>query len=133
MTDKLIEAVARAMEKFFSGADIAYGEHVEAARAALKAIEDSGTHVATQWQPIDTAPKGGGAEFVGDPRWVVPPAILLYCDNGEQVVARWDWYYAEGGRGYTDGVAWIAFSEPVNQTIGNPTHWMPLPSPPSGN
>lgn len=83
------------------------------------------------WQPIDTAPKGGGAEFVTDPRWIEPPEILLYCINGEQVVARWDWYYAEGGRGCTDGVAWVAFGEQVNHALSEPTHWMPLPTPPT--
>lgn len=83
------------------------------------------------WQPIETAPKGGGAEMVTDPDWVEPPEILIYCANGEQVVARWDLYYAEGGRGYTDGVAWVAFGEQVNSAIGEPTHWRPLPSPPT--
>ena len=82
------------------------------------------------WQPIDTAPRGGGAEMVTDPNWVEPPQILVYCKNGEQVVARWDWYYAEGGSGHTDGVAWIAFSEQINRSIAEPTHWMPLPAPP---
>lgn len=83
------------------------------------------------WQPIETAPKGGGAERVTDPKWVEPPRILLHCADGTQVVAAWDWYYAEGGRGYTDSVAWIAFSEQVNRHFGMPTHWMPLPSPPT--
>lgn len=69
--------------------------------------------------------------MVTDPNWVAPPQLLLYCANGEQVVARWDWYYADGGRGCTDGVAWIAFGEQVNIAIATPTHWMPLPHPPN--
>ena len=82
------------------------------------------------WQPIETAPKGGGATMVTDPKWVRPPDILLYCKSGDQVVASWDWYYAEGGRGCTDGVAWIALGEQVNLAIAEPTHWMSLPAPP---
>lgn len=86
-----------------------------------------------EWQPIETAPKGGGAELVTDPTWVEPPEIMLFCEGGSQVVARWDWYFAEGGHGCTDGVAWIAAGgEPVNIVVGTPTHWMPLPRPPKG-
>lgn len=83
-----------------------------------------------EWQPIETAPKGGGAEMVTDPNWVEPPDILLFCEAGRQVVASWDWYYAEGGRGFTDGVAWVALGELVHMNYGMPTHWMPLPPPP---
>lgn len=84
------------------------------------------------WQPMETAPKGGGAEMVTDPNWIEPPRVLLFCADGTQVVARWDWYYAEGGRGCTDGCAWIepTSSEQVNMSYGDPTHWMPLPEPP---
>lgn len=84
------------------------------------------------WQTIDSAPKGGGAELVTDPNWVEPPFLLLYCADGSQVVARWDWYYAEGGRGFTDGCAWIEPSsgEPVNCQHDWPTHWQPLPPSP---
>lgn len=44
MTDDLIEKIASEIRGYFSGADKAYGEHVKCARAALAAIEASGTH-----------------------------------------------------------------------------------------
>jgi hypothetical protein len=84
-----------------------------------------------KWQPIETAPKGGGAEFVTDPAWVNPPSLLLYCASGDQVVAAWDWYYAEGGNGFGQGSPWrIASGESVTDCYTDPTHWMPLPPPP---
>lgn len=84
----------------------------------------------SEWQPIETAPKGGGAELVTDPAWVEPPKVLLLFENGEQVVGCWDWYYAEGGNGYVKGVsAWVVppSCEQAALYYDEPTHWMPLP------
>lgn len=83
-----------------------------------------------EWQPIETAPKGGGAELVTDPAWVEPPKVLLLFKNGEQVVCHWDWYYAESGNGYHKGVsAWVepTSGEQIELYHDNPTNWMPLP------
>lgn len=88
----------------------------------------------TQWKPIETAPKGGGAELVTDPNWVQPPLILLYFPKGTQKVAAcyWDWYYAEGGRGYTGCSAWIepVSGEQIALHYDDPTHWMSIPAAP---
>jgi hypothetical protein len=86
----------------------------------------------SEWQDISTAPKGGGAEMVTDPAWIEPPLILLAFEDGSQVIARWDWYYAKGGCGFSDGCAWVEpiSGDVVNLHYGNPTHWMPLPPPP---
>lgn len=86
----------------------------------------------SEWQPIESAPKGGGAELITDPEYVEPPKILLLFPNGAMSVAYWDWYYAEGGRGYEDGIAWVepVSGERVHNYYDNPTHWMPLPEPP---
>lgn len=78
-----------------------------------------------QWQPIETAPKGGGADRVTDPEWVEPPKILLAFDGGEHCVCSWDWYYAEDGFGFRGPSAWV---EPVSGDLvaehyGEPTHW----------
>lgn len=86
----------------------------------------------TEWQPIETAPKGGGAELVTDPAWVDPPAVLLFCDD-VSFAARWDWYYAEGGAGHDGRSAWIicpSGERVADHFDGEPTHWMPLPEPP---
>jgi len=84
----------------------------------------------TEWQPMETAPKGGGAELVTDPNWVQPPRILLRFGDEAVSVAYWDWYYAEGGNGYTDGFAWIepCSGEQLNLHYSTPPDgWMPLP------
>lgn len=86
-----------------------------------------------KWQPIETAPKGGGAEYITDPNWVDPPNLLLLFPDGHQVVCHWSWYYAENGAGYQDGIsAWTeqVSGEQVALHYGEPTHWMPLPEPP---
>lgn len=90
-----------------------------------------------QWQPIDSAPKGVWSESIADPEYIAPPPILLLfgASNTGISVGRWAWYYAAGGRGCTDGCAWI---EPVSGDVlseyygESPTHWMPLPEPPKG-
>lgn len=86
-----------------------------------------------EWQPIETAPKGGGAEYTTDPAYIEPPTLLLLFENGQQAVCYWDWYYAEGGTGYREGVsAWIESisGEQASLHYGVPTNWMPLPDPP---
>lgn len=61
----------------------------------------------SEWQPIETAPKGD---------------VLLLCRRGFDG----DWsmhtgYWSDGGRkGWTTGAMWL----------DQMTHWMPLPDPP---
>jgi len=84
---------------------------------------------------METAPKGSGPDSDRrSPEHVDPPRILLCFGNEAQSVAYWDWYYAEGGSGCTDGFAWIepCSGDPLNLHYGTvPTGWMPLPAPPS--
>ena len=79
-------------------------------------------------QPIETAPKGGGARRTTDPSWVEPPNILLFFDGNKASIGHWDWFYAEGGNGCTDGVAWVEdlTGERLSSHYGQPTHWMSL-------
>lgn len=84
----------------------------------------------SEWLSIESAPKGGGAERVDDPAWVEPPEILLRWPDGSRAIGRWDWYYAEGGRAFTDGIAWTSpiGGELLSEHFGGaPTMWMPLP------
>ncbi len=53
MSEDLIKAVAAAIDVHFSGADRAYDEHVACARAALAAIEASGTHCVVPAEATD--------------------------------------------------------------------------------
>lgn len=92
----------------------------------------------SEWMPIETAPKGGGAERVDDPAWVDPPRIMLhFADEGPEatVIAYWDWYYASGGQGHYDRCSgWVVShtGETTDLHFGTqPTHWTPLPAPPA--
>lgn len=48
------------------------------------------------WRPMSEAPVSGDCEWV-----------LLKFKDGKFSVGYWDLYYAEGGRGYEGGLAWI--------------------------
>lgn len=91
--------------------------------------------VSRQWQPIETAPKGGGASRVDDPSWIDPPRILLYFPAENQIeVGYWDWYYAPTGHGHENCSAWVIGEyAPAAEALGEPTHWMPLPSAPASS
>ena len=83
------------------------------------------------WQPIETAKSYVAAQ--GKPYASDTAILLLFAGTKPAIsVAYWDEYYAEGGAGCTDGVAWIepVSGEQVRQHYGLPTHWMPLPPPP---
>ena len=109
------------------------------AMAAIKTLRAhlSRPAVADGWQPIETAPKGGGTEMVTDPAWVDPPEILLLFPPAKkaaaaQAVGAWDWYYAPGGNGHAGVSAWVspASGDLLAMYYGEPTHWRPLPPPP---
>ena len=80
----------------------------------------------TEWKPIDTAPKGGGAERVTDPKWVEPPTLLLDTPEGV-VIGSWDHYYGPSGAGYKGCSAWTFMGYLIAQEFGEPSFWMPLP------
>jgi hypothetical protein len=87
----------------------------------------------SEWQPIETAPRGSGEDGPGNvthPDYVAPPNILIWHDDG-MAVGSYDWYYHEGyGRGAEDGVpAWRYAG--CNEPIYGAAFWMPLPAPPA--
>lgn len=99
------------------------------AAVALNQIAEAASPV-PPWQPIATAPKGSGEKGPQDtrhPDYVKPPLVWLLLDDDEPCVGYWDWYYAECGRGYDSGSAWV---EKFSGERVRPTHWMPLPAPP---
>ena len=91
------------------------------------------------WQPIETAPKDGtyiiiyskdfgsslsdtdAAEFTDDPR-NAPRPLSLTKHAPTLYVAR---YYEEHSE-----MGWFSHS-PIYEFLVQPTHWMPLPEPPS--
>lgn len=81
------------------------------------------------WQPMETAPKGGGADDTRDCAWVEPPKILLRFGEESISVAYWEWYYAEGGDGFTNGFAWVepCSGEPLDlHYTTEPDGWLSL-------
>lgn len=115
-----------------SGADFLHSVNSVPSKMEAKAIRElvAKASETCEWKPIETAPKGGGAELVTDPKWVEPPSLLLLFAKGKQVVCHWDWYYAEGGCGHRKGYsAWVEpiSGEQIALHLDEPTHWMPLP------
>jgi Protein of unknown function (DUF551) len=74
------------------------------------------------WQPIDTAPKDGSRVLL----WVPDEAGSSYTTQ----IGTWTFYSATSDDflwvydGHSDGLRRYCMAHP-------PTHWMPLPEPPS--
>lgn len=80
----------------------------------------------TEWQSIETAPKDGTTILIGGHQ-------LLHAHGFGICTARWQTKWeAENG----DGIAWWKVEDgkfgPYDLRGPSPTHWMPLPDPPSG-
>ncbi len=74
-----------------------------------------------QWQPIETAPKDGSLILVFEPT----------CHADEQIwMTEWRANTAATSWGGSEGGAWTIYMD--GQRI-EPTHWMPLPAPPTEN
>ena len=69
----------------------------------------------TDWQPIETAPKDGTVI-----------CLAGYCDDDTWAVgSRW-FFWADYWRKYRE-----PFGEGFGRGTPAPTHWMPLPPPPT--
>ena len=80
------------------------------------------------WQPIETAPKDGNAILVMRDIWPgTKSGRAEECNGHNTYVAAW-WGDENNGRG-----AWVCYMDSVcePQCPIEPTHWMPLPCPPS--
>lgn len=75
--------------------------------------------IAGGWQPIETAPRDG------------TEVLICWADIPQMAVAQWDQDYAE--MDFAEGVGWRDGSDyGCGGMIGAmPTHWMPLPPPPT--
>lgn len=133
MTDKIADKLRRAINRGMEGAGTLPAKEavkvrpsdwhaiIDIASAAIVALD---AKEAGGWQPIESAPKDG-------------EAVLLYKPDerrvGEYIIAG---YFGEWPG---DGECWIAcagkplgyFSEWQQAPQGYPTHWQPLPAPPS--
>ena len=73
----------------------------------------------SDWLGMDCAPMSSGCK-----------KVLLQFDDGIVSVGYWDLYYAEGGRGYEGGLAWIepVSGERLDMHYDAPVGWLPLPA-----
>lgn len=81
----------------------------------------------SEWQPIETAPMDGTSILVHNNNAPgCPGGVADECWAGNTDVAAW-WADEKGGNG-----EWICYMSAVlDPTLHfDPTHWMPLPSPP---
>ena len=74
----------------------------------------------SEWQPIETAPRDGTIidVWLGD---ADESDLDFYCSPGSKRSANWFWYRDKFR-------PWAGLSQLM--TFVEPTHWMPLPSPP---
>lgn len=80
------------------------------------------------WQPIATAPRDGSSIIVHKNDWPgCPGGVAEECWSGNTDVAAW-WDGENGGKG-----AWICYMAAIRDPDLHfePTHWMPMPKPPS--
>lgn len=69
------------------------------------------------WQPIDTAPKDSSK-------------ILGFLGDGDDFYGAGEIEIIEWGDHYEYGSGWLISREEQFAAWCNPTHWMPLPTPP---
>lgn len=119
--------MARAAKSIARGFGSMEAEDDDNLAATIRAL--AGEPQAEGWKPIETAPKDGTVVDLhdGEPRWTdcywgLPEHCCgeagQYCDS--------DWHRLKPG--------WVdsARNEMLDDTGDPPTHWRPLPAPPSG-
>ncbi len=105
------------------------------------------TMVKSEWQPIETAPKDkpilAWCDHEADPYVLdgVKGTITLYAANYEGLShAPTGWHIVEWGGAFDDStweyrgaslLDWWFVCGSEFEVAANPTHWMPLPSPPA--
>lgn len=76
---------------------------------------------ATQWQPIETAPKDGTDIITYRDSATVPIVRgAFWLDSDEHTKTPKGWYHSRNSVGFY-----------LLEDINAPTHWMPLPQPPT--
>jgi hypothetical protein len=100
----------------------AWFSHINTASKVIEAMR-------SEWQPIETAPKDGSVVDLWVPSY---RQVNDYLVEGHRVAAcRWNDGWGDGGFWEAKFVEVDSFT-PLDSIDGQqPTHWMPLPEPPS--
>lgn len=120
-------------------------------RLAKAAIATMPVQAEPQWQGIESAPKDCNIlvwfdheadpyQEPQEPHKLTPYAA--WAEGGEYLggkghcIAKWHPQHFETedeyGNGYWMPAAWFAYQNGDWEVVCNPTHWMPLPTPPAG-
>jgi hypothetical protein len=80
-----------------------------------------------EWKSIESAPRDVPVMLF------IPGESSDYKSTTDRPVCYWDEYYAPGGRGHSGGDGWVVMhSDELHLHYSSkPTHWMPLPAPPT--
>ena len=120
MTD--IDKLAHGIFEIATGSSALYEQEYEAVENIKNVLSFYGDECAKQtWQPIETAPKDGTIfdVYLGNAE---PEDVAFYCTEGTRRSSGWWWF--QGKFRPKAGLAHcLCFIEP--------THWMPLPHPPT--
>lgn len=101
----------------YSGASrVDDAQHVEDVATALREAHEAGRREHAQWRPIETAPKDGTQFQAWIEKYGWEPRARFNPDS--EAFELW-------GRVDYDKDGWDVYSHMV------PTHWMPLPTPPT--
>jgi len=79
-----------------------------------------------RWQPIETAPKDGTRVIVSKFAWVVREVQDIFREDAERI---WHLCFVTTAHFLSDKSYWTDGLE----RLVEPTHWMPLPDPPSSS
>ena len=74
----------------------------------------------SEWKTIDSAPKDGTFVILAIPGWELPACCAVASWQGRGDEANWYGMFDSG----------LTFDARIYDIEEQPTHWMPLPSPP---
>ena len=141
MSDLMLEAVIRMPYEMAMQSELSRHQYYDRANQALdemQAYAEARVREAQQWQPIETAPKDGAEILLfrdadvydGKP---VPPRVTSgawteWTDTASEYHSTTGEYLGQSVQ--DSGAEWLSWDGGFSEEMP-PTHWMPLPSPPT--
>jgi hypothetical protein len=79
------------------------------------------------WQPIETAPRDGSRVLCWGPSWDWPGFLRWFDAHPRSGLPSW-----EDASEYDQSYYYNVFTDLPGSGKDTPTHWFPIPAPPSG-